>query len=87
MSTNRKDQPDDLLEGIQNMIAQGSIVVEDAKRKYLANFSRALSDSSIDNKSYWTLVNKILNKAKVPEIHPLPEGGVFVLDFAPKPKY
>ena len=33
---------------------------------------------------YWSLVKKMLNKAKVPEIPPRLENGVFVLDFASK---
>ena len=79
----RKGQPDDVLEGIQNMLAQGDKLVEDAKLKYFTNIGRAVSDSSIGNKRYWTLVNKILNKAKILEIPPLLDGGLFVLDFAP----
>ena len=33
---------------------------------------------------YWYLVNKILNKAKKPEIPPLLENDIFILDFASK---
>ena len=73
-----------MLEGIQNMIARGSKLVEDAKNKYFFNIGRKLSDPSTGTKKYWSLVNKILNKAKIPEIPPLLENDIFVLDFASK---
>ena len=33
---------------------------------------------------YWSLINKILNKVKIPVIPPLLENDVFVLDFTTK---
>ena len=80
----RKGQPDNMLEGIQNMIAQGSKLVEDAKHKYVTNVGRTLSDPSTGTKKYWSMINKILNKAKIPEIPPLMEDDIFVIDFASK---
>ena len=79
-----KGQPNDMVEGIQDMIAQGSKLVEDAKHKYFTNVGRTLSDPSTGTKKYWSLINKILNKAKIPEIPPLLENDIFVLDFASK---
>ena len=73
-----------MLEGIQNMITEGSKLVEDAKQKYFAKIGRTLSNPSTGSKLYWSLVNKMLNKAKIPEIPPLLENDVFVLDFASK---
>ena len=78
----RKGQPDDMLEGIQNMIARGSKLVEDAKTKNFFNIGRKSSDPSTGTKKYWSLVNKTLNKAKIPEIPLLLEEDIFVLDFA-----
>ena len=66
------------------MIAQGSKLVEDAKHKYFTNVGRTLSDPSTGTKKYWCLINKILNKAKIPEIPPLLENDIFVLDFSSK---
>ena len=80
----RKSQPDDMLEGIQNMIARGSKLVEDARNRYFFNIGRKLSGPSSGTKIYWSVVNKILNKAKIPEIPPLLENDIFVLDFASK---
>ena len=78
----KKGQPEDMLQGIQNMIAQGSKLVEDAKHKYFTNVGRILSDPSTGTKKHWCLINKILNKAKIPEI--LLENDIFVLDFSSK---
>ena len=66
------------------MITEGSKLVEDAKQKYFAKVGRTLSNPSTGSKLYWSLVNKMLNKAKIPEIPPLLENDVFVLDFASK---
>ena len=80
----KKGQPEDMLEGIQNMIAQGSKLVEDAKNKYFTNVGCTLSDPSTGTKKYWYLINKIFNKAKIPEIPPLLENDIFVLAFSSK---
>ena len=64
----RKCQPDHMLEGIQNMIAQGSELAADAKHKYFTNVGRTLSNPSTGTKKYWYLIKKILNKAKTLEI-------------------
>ena len=80
----KKGEPADMLEGIQNMITEGSKLVEDAKQKYFAKVGCTLSNPSTGSKLYWSLVNKMLNKAKIPEIPPLLENDVFVLDFASK---
>ena len=72
----KKGQPEDMLEGIQNMIAQGSKLVKDAKHKYFTKVGRTLSDLSTGTKKYWCLINKILNKAKIPEIPPLLENDI-----------
>ena len=80
----KKGHSEDLFEGIQNMIAEGSRLIEEAKHAYFAKDGRKLSDPSTGTKMYWSLVNKILNKAKIPEIPPLLENDIFILDFASK---
>ena len=66
------------------MIAEGSRLIEEAKHTCFAKVGRKLSDPSTGTKMYWSLVSKILNKAKIPEIPPLLENDIFVLDFASK---
>ena len=66
------------------MISQGSTLIEDAKQRYFTKIGRTLSNPTTGRKSYWALINKILNKAKVPVIPPLLENDIFVLDFTDK---
>ena len=35
-------------------------------------------------KTYWSLINTLLNKAKIPIIPPLLENGLFIMDFTEK---
>ena len=66
------------------MIAHGSKLIEDAKDKYFTKIGRTLSNPETGKKLYWSMINKILNKAKIPIIPPLIEKDIFVLDFAAK---
>ena len=80
----RRGQPDDKLEGIKNMIAEGSKLIEDAKRKYLPKAGNTLANPETPSKTYWTLINTVLNKAKIPIIPCLLENGLFITDFTEK---
>ena len=62
------------------MTTQASRLVEDAKLKYFTDIGRKLSHPSTGTKKYWSLINKILNKSKIPEIPPLLEEDIFVTD-------
>ncbi len=46
-------------------------MIEDAKDKYFTKIGRTLSNPETGKKLYWSLINKILNKAKIPIIPPL----------------
>ena len=80
----RNGQPDDKRAGIQKMIAEGSKMIEDAKRDYFLKAEKALASPGTPSKRYWSLINTILNKAKIPIIPPLLEDGLFVTDFTQK---
>ena len=80
----RNGQPEDRLEVITNMIAHGSKLIEDAKDKYFTKIVRTLSNPETGKQLYWSMINKILNKAKIPIIPPLIEKDILVLDFAAK---
>ena len=80
----RRGQPDDSLEGIQNMIAEGSKLIEDAKRNYFLKVGNTLANRETSSRTYWTLINTVLNKAKIPIIPPLLENGLFITDFTEK---
>ena len=47
------------------------------------NVGKSLAQKA-SNKAYWSLINKVLNKSKIPPIPPLLENGVFVTDFTEK---
>ena len=84
MTFMRNGRPEDKLEAITNMIAHRSKLIEDAKEKYFMKIGRTLSNPQTGKKLYWSLINKILNKAKIPIIPPLIENDIFVLEFTAK---
>ena len=67
----RNAQPSDKQEGIQRMISEGSKLIEDAKRNYLLKAGNTLANPGTSRKTYWSLINTVLNKAKIPIIPPL----------------
>ena len=80
----RSGQPNDKQEGIQKMIAEGSKLIEDAKRNYFLKAGNILASPETSRKRYWSLINTVLNKAKIPIIPSLLENGLFVTDFTEK---
>ena len=74
----RNGQPHERLEGIQRIVSQGCKLIEDAKHNY---FMKMVKNADTGQKTYWSLINKVLNKAKIPVIPPLLENDIFVLDF------
>ncbi len=80
----KSGQPDDKLEGIQGMISEGVEMIKDSKKNYLRKTGQTLADPGISSKTYWSLINTVLNKAKLPIIPPLLENGIFVPNFAEK---
>lgn len=47
------------------------------------NVGKSLAQKT-STRAYWSLINKVLNKNKVPSIPPLLENGIFVTDFSEK---
>ena len=80
----RSGLPDDKLEGILKMISEGTRMIEDAKQNYLRRTGQTLAHPGTSSKTYWTLINTVLNKAKIPIIPPLLENGLFITDFTEK---
>ena len=62
----RSGRPDDKLEGIQRMITEGARLIEEAKRNYFFKAGKTLSNPGTSSKTYWTLINTVLDKAKIP---------------------
>ena len=66
------------------MISEGGKLIEDAKRSYLLKAGKSLANPATSRKTYWSLINTVLKKAKVPIIPPLLENGLFITDFTEK---
>ena len=80
----KNGRPDNKLADIQDMILQSSKIIEEAKSQYFKKIGRTLSNSKTSQKTYWSLINKIINKVKIPVIPPLLEKDIFVLDLESK---
>ena len=80
----KNGRPEDKLEEMQNMVSEGAKMIEDAKQNYLRKTGQTLANPGTSNRTYWTLINTVLNEAKIPIIPPLLENGLFITDFTEK---
>ena len=76
----RNGRPDGKLEGIQKMISEGARLIEEAKRYYF-KARKTLANPGTSSKTYWTLINFVLNKIKIPMIPPLLRSTILIHDF------
>ena len=79
----RGRKPDDW-EYVRIIRNQTSSKIAQAKDEYFSSFGKKLSDPTHCTKSYWTTLNKIIDKKKFSNIPPLLENGVFVTYFQTK---
>ena len=79
----RGRKPDDW-EYVRTIRNQTSSKITQAKDEYFSSLRKKLSDPTHGTKSYWTTLNKIINKKKFSNIPPLLENGVFVTNFQAK---
>ena len=66
------------------MTSDGAKMIEDAKQNYLRKTGQTVANPGTSRKTYWSLINTLLNKAKIPRIPPLVENGLFITDFTEK---
>ena len=66
----KRGQPRDKLEEIQNLISKCSKIIEDAKRQYFLKAGKTLANPGTGYKTYWSLLNTVLTKVKIPMILP-----------------
>ena len=57
---------------------------ENAKLTYLANMGKKLNNPNTSQKSYWKIINKVMNKCRAPKIPPLLVNDTFVLNYREK---
>ena len=60
--------------------------VENAKSTYLINLGNKVNDPNTSQKSYWKIINRVMNKCRTPKIPPLLVNNVFILDCKEKSK-
>ena len=61
-----------------------SKLIKDAKERYLLNLGNKLNDPLIGPKKYWSIINKFLNKKRIPLIPPILHNNIFVTDIVTK---
>ena len=61
-----------------------SDVITKAKEKYLYSLGNKLNNAQTGAKSYWSILNKFLQKKKIPLIPPILWNGTFVTNICEK---
>ena len=61
--------------------------VESAKLSYLTNMGNKVNYPGTSPKSYWKIINRVMNKCKAPKIPPLLINNRFILDCKEKAKH
>ena len=54
--------------------------IEKAKQTYLQKLGSNLADPLLGRKTYWKMINKIMNKCKAPKIPPIFSGNSYILN-------
>ena len=62
----RRGRPDNKLDDLQKMISEGTRLIEEAKRNYFFKAGKTLANSRTSTKTYWSLINAVLNKLRIP---------------------
>ena len=60
--------------------------VETAKLSYLMNTGNKVNDPGTSQKSYWKIINRVINKCRAPKITPILINNQFILDCREKAK-
>ena len=60
--------------------------VESAKLTYLKNLGNKVNDPGTSQKSYWKIINRVMNKCRAPKIPPLFVNNMFILNCCEKAK-
>ena len=61
--------------------------VETAKLSYLTNLSTKVNNLGTSERSYWKIINRVMNKWRAPKIPPLFVNNVFILNCREKARY
>ena len=61
--------------------------VETAKLSYLRNLGNKVNDPNTSQKSYWKIINRVMNKSRAPKVPPLLVNNMFILNCREKARY
>ena len=67
--------------------AECQIAVETAKVTYTRHLGNKLNGTNISPKSYWKIINRVINKCRAPLVPPLLVNNIFVLNCSEKAKH
>ena len=56
------------------------LAINKSKHNYLNNLGNKLTDNSTGQKTYWKIVNSLMNKCKIPRIPPLLVADKFIIN-------
>ena len=62
------------------------LAVENGKLSYLTDSGNKVNDPNTSQKSYWKIINRVMNKCIAPKIPPLLVNNVFILNCRDKAK-
>ena len=57
-----------------------------SKMTYLKNLCNKVNDPSTTQKSYWKIINRVMNKCRAPKIPPILVNNIFILNCSEKAK-
>ena len=69
---------------VRNLQLENTKKIIEAKNKYFFKLGKKLSDPHIGVKSYWSILNKLIDKKKFVNIPPILENGLFVTNLKAK---
>ena len=69
---------------LENFRKECQKAVETAKLSYLTYMGKKLNNPNTCQKSYWKIINKVMNKCTAPKIPPLLVKVTFVLNYREK---
>ena len=58
----------------------------ECKQNYLKNLGNKVNDPGTSQKSYWKIINRVMNKCRAPKIPPLFVNNMFILNCCEKAK-
>jgi len=61
--------------------------VETKKLSYLTRLGDKVNDPNTTQKSYWKIINRVMNKSRAPKIPPLLVNNLFILDCKEKARH